>query len=99
MFSVPPGLHDVDIAYIFFNGDTTTLDQGNPVNATLAKTFQDYLVNFVVKGTPNGDGLPRFPMYGMNETVRVVEDADLDVVEVDPMANGRCAYWQSAPYA
>lgn len=31
-FTVPPGLHGEDVAYTFFNGDTTTSDEGLPVN-------------------------------------------------------------------
>ncbi|PMD47751.1 alpha/beta-hydrolase [Hyaloscypha variabilis F] len=99
IFSVPEGLHGEDVAYTFFNGDTSTADEGPPVNANLAGIFQDYLTSFAARGTPNADGLPWFPVYGMNESVKVVEDSDFDVVEVDPMANQRCAYWQSAPYA
>ena len=99
IFSVPNGLHGEDVAYTFFNGDTSTNDEGLPVNATLAGIFQDYLTGFAVKTTPNAEGLPWFPVYGMNESVKNVEYSDLNVVEVDPMANARCAYWQSAPYA
>ncbi|KAE9363855.1 alpha/beta-hydrolase [Stipitochalara longipes BDJ] len=99
IFSVPNGLHGEDVAYTFFNGDISTGDEGPPVIATLAGIFQDYLTGFAVKGTPNANGLPWFPMYGENETVKNVEYSDLNVVEVDPMANARCAYWQSAAYA
>ena len=99
IFSVPKGLHGEDIAYTFFNGDTSTSNEGPAVNGTLASIFQDYLTGFAIKATPNAEHLPWFPVYGMNESVKNVEYSDLNAVEVDPMANARCAYWQSAPYA
>lgn len=73
--------------------------RGPPVNATLAGVFQDYLTGFAARETPNADALPWFPVYGKNEPVKVVAYSDFSVIEVDPMANQRCAYWQSAPYA
>jgi hypothetical protein len=69
------------------------------VNSTLANIFQDYLLGFAVKGAPNAGDLPWFPVYGNNETIKVVEYTDFDAVEADPWANERCAYWQSAPFA
>lgn len=39
--------------YVFFAGDTSTPDNGLPVNGTLAAQLQDYIVSFVRYGDPN----------------------------------------------
>lgn len=36
IFAVPPGLHGENVQYLFFDGDTTTLDDWLPVNETFA---------------------------------------------------------------
>lgn len=64
---VSPGLHGENQQYIFFNGDTTTLDDGDPVNVTLAGMLQGLLTQFVVTGNLG------FDMYGDEESVFVVD--------------------------
>lgn len=60
---MPLGLHEVDLAYTLFDGDTSTSDEGAPVNVTVAETLQGYLVNFAMWENPNGKGLPGFPVH------------------------------------
>ncbi|CAG8976122.1 hypothetical protein HYALB_00002403 [Hymenoscyphus albidus] len=100
-FAVPPGLHGQDIAYTFFNGDTTTLNDGSPVNAATANLLQKYIANFATSESadPNGPGLPYFPVYGNNATVLVLDLAAQGQLAVDSAANGRCAWLQKALYA
>ncbi|KAF4637403.1 hypothetical protein G7Y89_g693 [Cudoniella acicularis] len=100
-FTVPPGFHGEDVAYTFFNGDTTTSDDGLPVNATVAETMQRYITNFAMSktGNPNGKGLPFFPKYQSNATVLVLGDTDFGSLTTDPVANSRCTWLQTAPYA
>lgn len=97
-FSVPPGLHGEDVSYTFFNGDTTTSDDGLPVNATVARTLQDYLTSFAMTGTPNEVGVPYFPMYQSNSTLDNVAISGLGAL-INETANAtRCDYWQKALY-
>ncbi|KAK2597723.1 hypothetical protein N8I77_012488 [Diaporthe amygdali] len=98
IFAVPPGYHAQDTAYTFFNGDTTTLNDGVAVDAGLADALQDYIVGFAATGVPSdnpaGTAL-EFPIYG--EEAAVVEiTSDGLVVGTDNMANERCAWWQQA---
>jgi cholinesterase len=98
LFSVPPGLHGDDVAYTYFNGDTSTSDAGSPVNATVAKALQDYLTSFAMNGSPNEKGVPHFPMYGSGSTVVDIAATNLGVTLTDPVANSRCDWWQKALY-
>ncbi|ESZ96818.1 hypothetical protein SBOR_2819 [Sclerotinia borealis F-4128] len=98
-FAVPPGLHGEDIAYTFFNGDTTTSNDGLPVNATVAAVLQRYIMNFAQTGNPNGDGVPFFPVYQSNATTVVLGTTGLGSVQTDTTANNRCEWWQQALYA
>ncbi|KAH6653956.1 Alpha/Beta hydrolase protein [Truncatella angustata] len=95
IFAYPPGYHAEDVSYVFFNGDTTTLDDGLPVNATLAYYLQDYIVQFAKTFDPNSDSLPEFPAYGSEGHVLAFTGAGL-VVEVDDMKNERCDWIQKA---
>ncbi len=53
----------MDLAYTIFDGDTSTSDEGAPVNVTVAETLQGYLVKFAMWENPNGKGLPGFPVH------------------------------------
>lgn len=97
-FSVPPGLHGEDIAYTFFNGDTTTTDDGLPVNATVAHALQDYITSFALNGSPNEPGAPFFPLYGANITNQNIGLSMLGSQVNDTSANPRCAWLQKALY-
>ena len=94
--TIPPGYHGVDVRYTFFNGDTTTLDNGVPVNATVARKFQSYLTNFVMRGNPNGIGLPEFPGYGDEANVFTIGFDDFGKIQTDPADNNRCDFWQKS---
>jgi cholinesterase len=102
-FTVPPGLHGEDVPYTFFNGDVTTLDNGFPVNATVAHALQSYLTSFAQDGDPNegdGPGVPFFPIYGTNSSTQLLSaGADFGTQVVDTAANARCDYWQKALYS
>jgi cholinesterase len=101
-FEVPPGLHGQDIAYTFFNGDTTTSNDGTPVNATIATQLQDFITNFATSGDPNvGVAVPPFPQYGADSIVVDIDSAADGMTMVDGLAEtgGRCEWWQLALYA
>ncbi|KAH8895297.1 alpha/beta-hydrolase [Thozetella sp. PMI_491] len=98
IFAYPPGYHAGDVPYTFFNGDTSTLNNGYPVNGTLAHELQDYIVGFVVGGNPNlspaGADLS-FPKYGGNAMVTEFTYSGL-VIAIDDLAGERCTWWQKA---
>jgi carboxylesterase type B len=98
-FTVPPGLHGEDIAYTFFNGDTSTPDDGTAVNATVARALQHYITEFTMSGKPNEAGEPFFPIYGTNSSTEVlVNGPGFGTQVTDTAANARCAFWQKALY-
>jgi len=91
---VAPGLHEDDLPYTLFDGDTSTIDGTLPVNVTVAETLQGYLVNFAMKGTPNGEGLPEFPIYGEEAMMLNIDTVGLGSLVKDKADNERCAWWQ-----
>ncbi|ELR09469.1 hypothetical protein VC83_00616 [Pseudogymnoascus destructans] len=97
-FRVPPGLHGEDVAYTFFNGDTSTLNQGFPVDRTVAEALQDYITSFAMNGNPNEKGVPFFPLYGGNSSTQVIDIGKLGTQITDTTANKRCAWWQEGLY-
>jgi len=98
-FTVPPGLHGDDVAYTFFNGDTTTSDAGLPVDATVANALQRYITEFAMTGQPNEPGVPFFPIYGANSSTQVLNNSATEGTQVtDTAANARCSFWQKALY-
>lgn len=97
-FTVPPGFHGDDLAYTFFNGDTSTPDEGVPVNVTLANALQTYITSFAMTGNPNAAGVPFFPIYGANSSTQVLGLQGFGTQITDTVANARCDYWQKALY-
>ncbi|CAG8894359.1 unnamed protein product [Penicillium egyptiacum] len=95
-FTMSPGYHGVDVPYTFFNGDTSTLDQGYPVNATVAYALQDYITSFTMTGSPNAVVQPFFPIYGANSSTQVLSLENLGTQVTDTAANYRCDWWQKS---
>lgn len=98
LFSVPPGLHGEDVPYTFFSRDTSTSDDGLPVNGTVAKVFQRYLTNFAMTGKPAAQGYRDFVNYGKNDTVTNIGLTGLGTQMRDPGAVPQCKFWNEAPY-
>ncbi|KAI0836025.1 alpha/beta-hydrolase [Hypoxylon sp. FL0890] len=97
VFAYPPGWHTTDVAYVFFNGDTTTLNNGLPVNAELAWQLQDYIVAFVKSGNPNTNAEKpvQFPVYGSES--RILElGYDGFREAIDDLKGQRCEWIQRA---
>ncbi|KAG6363663.1 hypothetical protein INS49_008764 [Diaporthe citri] len=98
IFAVPPGYHAQDTSYTFFNGDTSTLNDGVAVDANLAAALQDYIVGFAATGVPDDNPAgtaPEFPVYGEDAAVARIT-AEGVVAGTDDTANERCAWWQQA---
>ncbi|KAI3398014.1 hypothetical protein diail_9991 [Diaporthe ilicicola] len=95
LFSVPPGVHTLDVNYSFYiNSTWSTL----VTNATVARVLQGYLTAFAEAGDPNRQGLPAFPVYGEDFADLNLNQTFVDVVK-DPAANSRCDWWREAPYS
>jgi len=98
LFSVPPALHGEDVAYTWFNGDTSTSDEGLLVDRTIAKAFQRYLTSFAMTGKPTSPGYQDFVMYGQNDTLTNIGLTGLGTPMKDPGAVAQCKFWDEAPY-
>jgi hypothetical protein len=49
-------------------------------------------------GTPNGAGIPDFPMYGEGSLEQDLNITGLGTQIKDPAANLRCTWWEKAFY-
>ncbi|RMY65726.1 hypothetical protein D0863_08922 [Hortaea werneckii] len=94
-FAVPYGLHGSDVPYTYF----TTSEESSVRNETVAIALQQYITQFAMSGTPNGDetGIPYFKMYGDDATVQTLNVSRISE-QMDPTANRRCNWWQKALY-
>ncbi|KAI2602590.1 alpha/beta-hydrolase [Hypoxylon sp. NC1633] len=103
VFAYPPAWHAGDVPYVFFNGDTSSPNNGLPVDGALARSLQDYIVAFARGGDPNAG--PRgeagsedrieFPVYGSE--ARVLELGYTGWRETtDDLVGGRCEWIQQA---
>jgi cholinesterase len=99
LFSVPPGLHEVDVPYTFFKGDTMTVDDEFPVNATIAQVLQGYITSFAMTGSRNRIDIPYFPPYGNYSSMQSIGFEGLGLQVLDEAGNARCAWWQHAYYS
>ena len=95
-FSVPPGIHGSDLPYTFYvNGTAPATTQS--INATLALLMQRYFLNFAIAGSPNGLGVPRFPLYG-GEAEEILSSTMVGAVHDDDLTAARCKWWQKGLY-
>ena len=93
-FSVFPGAHAQDVGYIFFKGPALDLF-GLPVNSTIAKTMQRFIVDFAISGNPDAAHLsPVLGVYGSQAAV-----LDLNVTRFrtvsDPAGNSRVQVFET----
>ncbi|KAF1946393.1 alpha/beta-hydrolase [Clathrospora elynae] len=100
LFAVPPAIHGQDVPYTYYDGGAVA-DQANPgrsvANRTIAIALQEYITNFAKIGSPDGEGVPVFNMYGKDASVLKLNISGIDEVR-DTNANARCAWWQKALY-
>ena len=87
--------HTAEISYAWNNPKGQATQTWNDVDTKLADTMSSYWVNFITKGDPNGNGLPKWP-----------EDKDLangrvmvlgDTVQVESAApTAKLSFYQAA---
>lgn len=88
-FAVPPAIHSADLSYTFYD----SMSEGG-VNVSLAELMQAYFTEFSTTGSPDGPGLPAFPMNA-DWTVQDFNSTNFGPMK-DPASARRCAWWQAA---
>ncbi|KAI0128771.1 Alpha/Beta hydrolase protein [Xylariales sp. AK1849] len=89
IFAYPPGYHAEDVSYVFFNGDTTTTDDGLPVNPNIAYAVQDHIAAFAKTGNPTYlKETVAWPIYGLEANVLEVSTRNRSYPQVSPLSMG-----------
>jgi len=87
--------HTAEISYAWNNPKGQANQTWNDVDIKLADTMSSYWVNFIAKGDPNGNGLPRWPEYKDLNGGRVMVLGD--TVEVESAAPAaKLSFYQAA---
>jgi para-nitrobenzyl esterase len=87
--------HTAEISYAFNNPKGQANQTWNDVDTKLADQMSSYWVNFITRGDPNGDGLPRWSEYKDLTGGRVMVLADTPAAE--PSApTAKLTFYQSA---
>lgn len=100
IFAVPPSLHGQDVPHTYFD-DESPPDDSAPtvleVDVGVARELQRYVVSFTETGRPSGEEVSDFPAYG-DEAQVVLLSPEGSAVGRDTLSEGRCRFWQDAPY-
>lgn len=95
LFHEGPCIHGEETPYTFYNYCPTKDAYGfGVVNGTVARTLQDWIVNFVATGNPNGQGTAYISTYGENRTMGLLSNEGLGLEITDPAGRARCEYWE-----
>lgn len=91
-FDVPPAFHMQDLAYTFYNGADSTIEE------EIALSMQKYFTTFAKSGQPNYPGAyTQWPVYGEQATLVTFGKDDVGTAE-DDAKNERCEFWKSGGY-
>jgi para-nitrobenzyl esterase len=87
--------HTAEISYAFNNPKGQPTQTWDAVDTKLADSMSTYWVNFMTKGDPNGNGLPRWAEYKDLTAGRVMVFGDVPQVEPSAPAE-KLTFYQSA---
>jgi para-nitrobenzyl esterase len=87
--------HTAEISYMFNNPKGQPNQTWNDIDIKLADTMSSYWVNFITRGDPNGNGLPRWPEYKDLATGRAMILGDVPGVESAPPV-AKLTFFQAA---
>jgi para-nitrobenzyl esterase len=87
--------HTAEISYAFNNPKGQANQTWNDIDTKLADQMSSYWVNFISKGDPNGNGLPKWPEYKDLASGRVMVFGDTPQVEGTAPA-AKLSFYQAA---
>jgi para-nitrobenzyl esterase len=87
--------HTAEISFAWNNPKGQATQTWNDVDIKLADQMSSYWVNFITKGDPNGNGLPRWPEFKDLSKSNVMVFGDAPQVESAPPAP-KLAFYSSA---
>jgi para-nitrobenzyl esterase len=87
--------HTAEISYAFNNPKGQANETWNDVDIKLADQMSSYWVNFITKGDPNGNSLPKWPEYKDLMSGRVMVLGDTPQVESATPA-AKLSFYQAA---
>ena len=87
--------HTAEISYAFNNPKGQATQTWNDVDIKLADQMSSYWVNFITKGDPNGNSLPKWPEYKDLTSGRVMVLGDTPQVE-SAAPTAKLSFYQAA---
>ncbi|KAA8647978.1 hypothetical protein EYZ11_005668 [Aspergillus tanneri] len=93
VMTIPPATHGQDLSYLFYGTEKSPA----VANATIARTLEHYVLNFLHHGgrdhgaLPGRPGLPDWKSYGKGANTMNISEATFEMVPDPWQVNGVCA--------